>query len=89
MVIFDRHGQRSALTSFGSVTNTIPLDKRNLEPRGAQNSMLRKQAYASARLPLALPNQCPEDVLNRMLWHAMKGPDMPCPIWAVQPVGDD
>jgi hypothetical protein len=46
--------------------------------------LLRKHAYASARLPLGKPDQCPEDLLNRILWHAMKGPDAPYPVWAVR-----
>ena len=40
-------------------------------------------ACASARLPLDLPDKCPEDVLNRILWHAMKGSQAPYPAWAV------
>jgi hypothetical protein len=28
-------------------------------------------------------DRCPEDVLNRILWHAMKGPRAPYPQWAV------
>ena len=45
--------------------------------------------YASARLPLAKPDQCPEDLLNRILWHAMKGPRVPYPQWAVTLAEDD
>jgi hypothetical protein len=32
---------------------------------------------------------CPEDVFNRILWAAMKGPDAPYPTWAVQLGNDD
>jgi hypothetical protein len=39
-------------------------------------------------LPLDEVDRCPEDVLNRILWHAMKGPDAPYPVWAVKPVAD-
>ena len=87
--MFDCFTQQADLAPFDSITNNIPLDKMNPEPKQVQNSLLRKQAYASARLPLAQPDQCPEDTLNRILWHAMKGPDAPYPIWAVQRVGDD
>jgi len=31
---------------------------------------------------------CPEDVLNRIIWHSVKGPKAPYPIWAVTLVED-
>jgi hypothetical protein len=51
--------------------------------------LLRKDAYASAKLPLARADQCPEDEFNRILWRAMKGPQAPYPAWAVKVVDDD
>jgi hypothetical protein len=42
----------------------------------------------SARLPLAKPDQCPEDVLNRILWRATMG-TQPYPEWAVKFVDED
>ena len=33
--------------------------------------------------------RAPEDVLNRILWRAMKGSRAPYPEWAVTPVEDD
>jgi len=32
---------------------------------------------------------CPEDTLNRILWHAVKGSAAPYPAWAVTFVPDD
>ena len=43
----------------------------------------------SERLPLDEPDRCPEDVFNRILWRAMKGPDVPYPEWAVSLLDDD
>jgi hypothetical protein len=60
----------------------------NPEPKKVSDSLLRKEAYASARLPLKKPDQCPEDLLNRILWHAMKGPGAAYPAWATQGEGD-
>jgi len=77
------------LTPFESVKNNIPLDQMNPEPKKIADSLLRKEAYASARLPLEKPDQCPEDQLNRILWHAMKGPSAPYPEWAVRRDDDD
>jgi hypothetical protein len=46
-------------------------------------------AVVSARLPLKKPDQCPEDVLNRILWHAQMGFNKPYPQWAVAVADDD
>jgi YVTN family beta-propeller protein len=77
------------LTPFDSVPNKVPIDQMNPSPKKISDPLLRKDAYASARLPLAKPDQCPDDVLNRILWHAMKGSQEPYPQWAVQTVDDD
>ncbi len=77
------------LTPFAAVRNNIALDQMNPVPKKISDPLLRKNAYASARLPLAQADQCPEDLLNRILWHAMKGPQAPYPQWAVQMRGDD
>ena len=61
----------------------------NPEPKKVSDATLRKDALASARLPLRLPDQCPEDLLNRILWRAMKGPQAPYPAWAVRNLDDD
>jgi YVTN family beta-propeller protein len=76
------------LTPFVAVTNNIPLDQMNPEAKKISDALLRKDAYASARLPLDQPDRCPEDVLNRILWHAMKGSDAPYPEWAIHGPGD-
>ena len=77
------------LTPFTAVKNNIPLDQMNPEPKKISDALLRKYAYASAKLPLEKPDQCPEGLLNRILWHAMKGSGVPYPEWATQMVGDD
>jgi YVTN family beta-propeller protein len=77
------------LTPFGAVSNNIPLDQMNPEAKKVSDPLLRKNAYASARLPLDQPDRCPEDLLNRILWHAMKGPQAPYPEWAVRTQKDE
>jgi YVTN family beta-propeller protein len=76
-------------TPFDALVNNIPLEQMNPPAKKVSDAVLRKDAYASARLPLAKPDQCPEDTLNRILWHAMKGSKVPYPVWAVQVVDDD
>jgi YVTN family beta-propeller protein len=76
------------LTPYTVLTNNIPLDDLNPAPKKISDPLLRKQAYASARLPLDQVDQCSEDTLNRILWHAIKGSHTPYPTWAVSAVGD-
>ncbi|HTL18634.1 MAG TPA: alkaline phosphatase family protein [Patescibacteria group bacterium] len=77
------------LSPYTALTNNVPLDQMNPPAKKIANAILRKDAYVSARLPLKKPDQCPEDTLNRILWHATKGPNVPYPTWAVQMVDDD
>ncbi len=76
-------------TPFTAVLNQVPLDEMNPDPKKISDPRLRRQAYASARLPLAKPDQCPEDLLNRIIWHAVKGPEASYPTWAISSGGDD
>jgi YVTN family beta-propeller protein len=70
-------------TPYEVVPTNVPLDQMNPDPKNISNASLRKDAIASARLPLDEVDRCPEDVLNRILWRAMKGPREPYPQWAV------
>jgi hypothetical protein len=81
--MFDCFTPTANVTPFTAVTNNVPLDEMNPDPKQVSDSLLRKNAYLSARLPLELPDQCPEDVFNRILWHAMKGSKEPYPEWAI------
>ena len=47
------------------------------------------EAFVSAGLPLESVDRCPEDLLNRIIWHAMKGPRTPYPAWAVRTQKDE
>ena len=61
----------------------------NPNPKQVLNSQLRKDAYASAKLPLDKVDQCPENLLNRILWRAMKGVHTPYPVAAIKIVDED
>ena len=61
------------LTPFTALTNNIPLDKLNPEAAKISDPIMRRYARLSAKLPLEQADRCPEDLLNRILWHAMKG----------------
>jgi len=71
-------------TPFASVPNTIRMDELNPPPPEVKDSLLRKQAIASARLDFSRVDACPEDLLNRILWHAVKGSRVPYPAWAAR-----
>jgi YVTN family beta-propeller protein len=78
------------LTPFTAIPTNVPLDEMNPAPKRVGDALLRKHAVASARLPLDEVDKCPEDVLNRILWHALKGSAEPYPEWAVTAgAGDD
>ena len=70
-------------TPYEVVPSNVPLDQMNPGPKKISNAALRRDAIASARLPLEEVDRCPEDVLNRIIWRAMKGPHEPYPQWAV------
>ena len=81
--MFDCFTDKPDFTPFTAVTNNVPLDQMNPDPKKVTDLLLRKNAYASARLPLEEPDKCPEDQFNRILWHAMKGSQAPYPEWAI------
>ena len=68
---------------FKALPNNVPLDEKNPPKKKIADPLLRKQAALSARLDFTRADACPEDVLNRILWHAMKGSAVPYPEWAV------
>lgn len=75
-------------TPFTSVPNRVPLDQFNPEPKKIADRVLRLDALTSNRLPLDEVDRCSEDVLNRILWRAMKGANAPYPEWAVKATAD-
>jgi hypothetical protein len=81
--------ERADLTPFNAVPNLVPLDQTNPAPKEISDRVLRQDAIASEKLPLATPDGCSEDTLNRILWRAMKGSAAPYPEWAVTQVDDD
>ena len=86
--MFDCFTNTPDFTAFDAVTNNVPLDEMNPAPKEISDAQRRKDAMVSARLPLDLPDQCPEDVLNRILWRATMGAK-PYPEWAVKITDDD
>ncbi|MCP4259998.1 MAG: bifunctional YncE family protein/alkaline phosphatase family protein [Planctomycetes bacterium] len=87
--MFDCFTEKPNFTPFTAVPNVVPLDTINPPPERVSDPVLRQDAIVSAQLPLDELDACPEDVFNRILWRAMKGPEAPYPEWAVTAVSDD
>ena len=87
--MFDCFQQTANLKPFDSVPSNIPLDQMNPDPKAIRDELLRGQANVSATLNFREIDRAPEDTLNRILWHAMKGSRQPYPEWAISVVEDD
>ena len=86
--MFDCFTNTPDFTAFNAVTNNVPLDELNPPRKRTQGAQAWQDALVSGRLPLNKPDQCPEDVLNRILWRATMG-TQPYPAWAVKLVDAD
>jgi YVTN family beta-propeller protein len=87
--MIDCFTEKVDLTPFTSIPNRVPLDQLNPEPKQVIHPTLRQDALTSSRLPFDKVDRCPENVFNRILWRAMKGPDAPYPKWAIKAVADN
>ncbi len=74
---------------FQSVPNNVPLDQMNPDPQAISDPVLREDAIVSASLNFLEVDKAPEDTLNRILWRAMKGSQVPYPEWAITHVEED
>jgi YVTN family beta-propeller protein len=63
---------------FTALPNRVALDEMN-PPMSALRGQALHWAQESARLPLEKSDQADEDLLNRILWHAVRGVDTPYP----------
>jgi len=81
--MFDGFSQTPDFTPFRALPNRVPLDQMNPPKKKIADPLLRRQAALSLRLNFKRVDACPEDVLNRILWHAVKGSAVPYPEWAV------
>jgi DNA-binding beta-propeller fold protein YncE len=87
--MFDCFALEPDLTPFLAVPNNIPLDQMNPDPKAISDRVLRRDAQVSSRLNFKQVDRAPEDILNRILWHATMGTKEPFPSWAVTLVEKD
>jgi YVTN family beta-propeller protein len=63
---------------FDVLPNQIPLDEMNPSLAGLRG-LQRELALASMAMDFSEPDKAPEDVLNRAIWHSVKGYNTPYP----------
>jgi hypothetical protein len=66
------------LAPFDAPPNSIPLDEMNM-PLAALRGLERKAALASMAMDFSEPDAAPGDLLNRVIWHSVKGYETPYP----------
>lgn len=87
--MFDCFTDQPNLTPYVALPNNIPLDQMNPVALHIEDPVLREDAIVSGTLNFRQVDRAPEDVLNRILWRAMRGSADPYPEWAVSHVEDD
>ena len=87
--MFDCFREEPDFTPFAAVPNRVPLDQMNPAAATLTDRAQRRDALASARMNFREVDKAPEDQLNRILWRAMKGSQVPYPQWAITPDTDE
>lgn len=87
--MFDCFRDTPDLRPFTALPSRIALNEMNPEPHAIEDPALREDAIVSASLNFREVDRAPEDVLNRILWRAMRGSFAPYPEWAITYGTDD
>ncbi len=87
--MFECFTEVADITPYEAVPNNVPLDQMNPDPQALGDPQLREDALVSLELNFREVDRAPEDVLNRILWRAMKGTRVPYPEWAAGYDDDD
>jgi YVTN family beta-propeller protein len=66
-------------TPYNALNNQIPLNEMN-PPISALHGLQRQLAIASTKMNFSEPDAAPEDLLNRVIWHSVKGYNTPYPV---------
>jgi hypothetical protein len=67
------------LTPYSALNNNIPLNEMN-PPIAALRGLQRDLAIASTKMDFSEPDAAPADLLNRVIWHSVKGYNTPYPV---------
>ncbi|MBI4875903.1 MAG: hypothetical protein HY822_14805, partial [Acidobacteria bacterium] len=66
------------LAPYEALPNRIPLDEMNT-PLKTTRGLQRQLALESMKMDFGEPDAAPEEILNRVLWHSVKGYHTPYP----------
>ena len=77
------------LTPFQALPSQVSIFERNPKATAIADPQLRADAIASAKIDFTQVDRAPEDLLNRLLWRAMRGTKEPYPEWAITQGADD
>ncbi|MEZ5979357.1 MAG: bifunctional YncE family protein/alkaline phosphatase family protein [Planctomycetota bacterium] len=80
--MFDCFTDEPDVEPYTALPMNVSIDEVNPDPSAIADPVLRDDALASAALDLAEVDRAPEDLLNRILWRAMRGTGEPYPEWA-------
>jgi DNA-binding beta-propeller fold protein YncE len=86
--MFDCFSDEADLRPYEARPTAVPIDQMNPGTAAISDPVLRQDAIVSASLNFREVDKAPEDVLNRILWRAMRGSHDPYPAWAAG-VDDD
>jgi DNA-binding beta-propeller fold protein YncE len=81
--MFDCFQEEPDFTPYTVLPNKVPLDQMNPGTAQIKDPLLREDAIVSSQLNFREVDKAPEDVLNRILWRAMRGSKDPYPEWAI------
>jgi hypothetical protein len=73
-------------TPYHAVSNQVPLNQINPPATALTDPKMKGYAEISGTMPFDRIDACDEDLLNHILWFAMKGSQSTYPKWAVVPV---
>ena len=74
--MFDVFTAQRDLTPYTALPNKIPLDEMNPAMAGL-HGLQRDLARFSMTIDTSQPDSAPADLLNRAIWHSVKGFDTP------------
>ncbi len=86
--MFDCFQELPNFTPYESVASNVPLDQLNSPTSAIVDPIRRKFAEKSATINFVEIDHAPEDLLNRILWNAMRG-NQPYPAWAITTADTD
>ncbi len=87
--MFECFQDKPDFTPFTAAPALVALDQMNPETTAISDPILRRDALVSASLNFREVDRAPEDVLNRILWRAMRGSREPYPEWAITSYDDE